>query len=193
MVRSFLAAVVLLIVAPLGFCQDIYLDQLKDAYAKSGEIGYVNGSLAISPIMPGQLVLLLVGGTPKNPKFAPLRSPVSKILAGLRMIDETSIQDNQAFSGDDVGAYKKGDQGSLTVVMIKATSGKPFLTTKYSLDKLNAVLKAGGKPLSGEDIGESSEYSDTIWLILDSKPDARKFDTALKNAVIAARAEPSTK
>jgi hypothetical protein len=193
MVRSFLAAAVLLVVAPLGFCQNIYLDQLKDAYAKSGEIGFENGSLAISPKMPCPLVLFLVGGSPKNPNFAPVTAPVSKVLADLRMIDEASFHDGQAFSGNDVAAYKKGDQGSLTIVLIKATSGKPFLITKYNWDKLNAVLKAGAKPLNGEDIGESSQYSDLISVIFESKADAKKFETALKNAVIAARAEPSTK
>ena len=193
MVRSFLAAAVLLVVAPLGFCQNIDLDQLKDAYAKSGEIGWENGSLAISPTMPCPLVLFLIGGSPKNPKFAPIFSPVSKILADLRMIDETSFQDGQAFSGNDVAAYKKGDQGNLTIVLFKATSGKPFVFTKYNRDKLNAVLKAGAKPLNGEDIGESSESGDMISIIFESKADARKFETALKNAVIAAKAEPSTK
>jgi len=193
MVRSFLVAAVLLVVAPLGFCQNIYLDQLKDAYAKSGEIAWVNGSLEISPTMPCPTVLFLIGGSPKNPKFAPIFSPVSKILADLRMIDETSFQDGQAFSGNDVAAYKKGDQGSLTIILFKATSGKPFVFTKYNRDKLNAVLKAGAKPLNGEDIGESSESSDMISIIFESKADARKFETALKNAVIAAKAEPSTK
>jgi hypothetical protein len=71
--------------------------------------------------------------------------------------------------------------------------GKPFFITKYNLDKLNAVLKAGAKPLNGEDIGESSQYSDLISVIFESTADARKFETALKNAVIAAKAEPSTK
>jgi hypothetical protein len=193
MVRSFLVAAVLLVVAPLGFCQNIYLDQLKDAYAKSGEIAWVNGSLEISPTMPCPLVLFLVGGSPKNPKFAPVAAPVSKVSADLRMIDETSFHDGQAFSGNDVGVYKKGDQGSLTIVLIKATSGKPFFITKYNLDKLNAVLKAGAKPLNGEEIGESSQYSDLISVIFESTADARKFETALKNAVIAAKAEPSTK
>jgi len=193
MVRSFLVAAVLLVVAPLGFCQTIYLDQLKDAYAKSGEIGWVNGSLEISPTMLCPTVLFLIGGSPKNPKFAPIFSPVSKILADLRMIDETSFQDGQAFSGNDVAAYKKGDQGNLTIVLFKATSGKPFVFTKYNRDKLNAVLKAGAKPLNGEDIGESSESGDMISIIFESKADARKFETALKNAVIAAKAEPSTK
>jgi hypothetical protein len=55
MARSFLVAAVLLVVAPLGFCQNIYLDQLKEAYAKSGEIGWVNGSLEISPTVPCDL------------------------------------------------------------------------------------------------------------------------------------------
>ena len=193
MACSFLVAAVLLVVAPLGFCQNIYLDQLKDAYAKSGEIAWVNGSLEISPKMPCPLVLFLVGGSPKNPNFAPVTAPVSKVLADLRMIDEASFHDGQAFSGNDVAAYKKGDQGSLTIVLIKATSGKPFFITKYNPDKLNAVLKAGEKPLNGEDIGESSDYGDLISVIFESKADARKFEAALKNAVIAAKAEPSTK
>ena len=109
------------------------------------------------------------------------------------MIDETSFQDGRAFSGDEVGAYKKGDQGSLTIVLIKATSGKPFLIAKYNRDKLNAVLKAGAKPANGEDIGESTQYSDLISVVFESTADARKFEAALKNAVIAAKAEPSTK
>ena len=109
------------------------------------------------------------------------------------MIDETSFQDGQAFSGNDVGAYKKGDQGSLTIVLIKATSGNPFSFTKYNRDKFIALQKAGAKPLNGEDIGESSEPSNLISIIFLSTADARKFETALKKAVIAAKAEPSTK
>jgi hypothetical protein len=193
MVRRFLIAAVLLVVAPVGFSQEIYLDQLKEAYAKSGAIGFENGSLTISPTMPCPTVLFLIGGSAKNPKFAPISGPISKISADLRTIDETSFQDGQAFSGDDVGAYKKGDQGSLTIVLFKATSGKPFSFTKYNRDKLIALLKAGTKPANGEDIGESSQSGDLISIIFESKADAKKFETALKNAVIAAKAAPPTK
>ena len=193
MVRSVLVAAVLLLVTPLGICQNAYLDQLKDAYAKSGEIEYVNGSLAISPTMPSPLLFLPTGGTSQNPKWSVLSFPVAQISADLQMIDETSIDEMHAFSAEDFKVYKDGDRGSLTAVSIKSTNGRPFLVAEYDLDKLNAVFKAGTRQITGEAIGETREYRDTFTVLFESTSDARKFETALKNAVIVAKAQPTTK
>lgn len=193
MIRGLLIAAVLLFVMPLGICQNIYLNQLKDAYAKSGEIGYVNGSLAIAPMMPCPPLAFPVGGSGKDIRWDLLVFPTSHVLADLRMIDETSIEELHAFSVNDIGTYKVGDQGGLTIVVIKATSGKPFWVAEYDFDKLKAALQTGAKHITGTEIGESREYRDRFSLIFENLSDARKFETALKNAAIVAKAEPSTK
>jgi hypothetical protein len=169
--------------------QDIHsrVLQMKSAYSSSGSIAVLdNKTLLIAPNMPGPIC-----GVPKSEAGKTTWSfytfPLASVTVPLEMIDESLIGEDQVFTGQDAPtAYKPGDLGDTTMVIIAGMPGKEFHAIMYDRDKLSRL---GPGPHDGTAYGQVPDEVAAFGLTFSDNAAAREFVAALKDAVHLAKAE----
>ena len=172
-----------------AIAQDLrsHIQTLKTSYSASGSIIEMDShTLVIEPKMPGPLCAV-----PKNQggktTWSYYAFPLSSITVPLALIDETLIGEDIVFTNPDAAkAYKPGDVGDTTMVVIVGVPGKRFHTLTYDRDKLEQL---GPGPHSGSAYGEEPDDVEAFGLTFADHEDARAFEAALRNAVLIAKGQ----
>lgn len=164
-----------------------HIQTLKTSYSGSGSIIEMDShTLVIEPKMPGPLCAL-----PKTQGGKTIWSyyafPLSSITVPLALVDETLIGEDTVFTNPEAAkAYKPGDVGDTTMVVIVGVPGKKFHTLTYDRDKLEHL---GPGPHSGSAYGEEPDDVEAFGLIFADHDDARAFEAALRYAVLIAKGQ----
>jgi hypothetical protein len=181
------AILCLLVSAAYGVTQDLpaHLQTMKTSYAASGSILALDRhTLVIEPNMPGPICSLPrnEGGKTSWSYFA---FPLASITVPLAAVDESLISEDIVFT--DPGAtkaYKPGDVGDTTMVVVMGVPGKQFHTLMYDREKL-AHLGPGVHNSSA--YGQAPDDVEAFGLTFADHAAARAFVDALKNAVVVAK------
>jgi hypothetical protein len=182
----------LLLVSTLGSAQNISanIQSMKTAYAGSGSIIALDGdSIVISPKMPSPICGLLMNKDGKM-GWAYYSFPLASITVPLNEVDETQIVDNRVFTDPNAADhYKPGDVGETTLVVISGMPGKQFHTLVYDRDKFSQL---GPGPHSSREYEQAPDDTLAFGLTFSDPDAARKFELALKEAVIMAKQKLAT-
>jgi hypothetical protein len=169
--------------------QDLSLriEQLKSSYAASGSVVVLDEkTLLIEPNMPGPICALPLEEGGKT-TWSILTFPLASITVPLAAVDESLIGENLVFTGPDVqDTYKPGDVGDTTMVVVVGLPGKQFQTLTYDRDKLTHL---GPGPHAASAYGQAPDKVEAFGLTFPDHAAAHAFETALKDAVIMAKAE----
>lgn len=163
------------------------IQTLKSAYASSGNIVSIDANtILIEPKMPAP-----VCAVPRQQDGATTWSfyafPLASITVPLTDIDEKLIGEDMVFTDPDAPkTYKPGDVGDTTLVIIAGVAGKQFHTLLYDRDKF---LHLGPGPHGGKEYDERPDDTTAFALAFTDRASAQSFATALKNAVLQARAQ----
>jgi hypothetical protein len=169
--------------------QDLSTDiqAMKASYAGSGSIVMLDdGTISIQPKMPAPLCAM-----PKNEDgkttWLYYTFPLSSIRVPLTEVDETLILEDRVFTSlDATKAYKPGDVGDTTMIVVSSKPGKQFHTLMYDLEKF---LHLGPGPHSSSDYGQAPDDTQAFGLTFADPAAAHSFEVALKEAVILAKAQ----
>lgn len=164
---------------------------MKHAYAASGSIVALDDhTLLIEPNMPGPLCALPTNEGGKT-TWSFYTFPLASITVPLALVDETLIGEDIVFTNPDATkGYKPGDTGDTTMVVIAGAPGKQFHTLTYDRDKLAHL---GPGPHDGSAYGQAPDDTEAFGLMFSDHAAARAFETALRNAVILAKAETAAR
>ncbi|MGB6686981.1 MAG: hypothetical protein WBE76_03975 [Terracidiphilus sp.] len=164
---------------------------MKSSYAASGSIVVADDqTLVIEPNMPGPVCALpkIEGGKTSWSYFA---FPLASITVPLASVDVSLITEDIVFTDLDAAkAYKPGDVGDTTMVVVMGVPGKQFHTLAYDREKLIQL---------GPGVHDSSSYSQTpdeveaFGLTFADHAAAQAFVDALKSAAAIARTQPVAK
>lgn len=163
------------------------IDAMKSSYALSGNIIVVDDhTIVIEPKMPGPLCAL-----PKIQDGKTVWSfytfPISSIVVPLASIDETLIAEDAVFTRPDAPqAYKPGDVGDTTMVVVAGVAGKQFHTLLYDRDKFTRL---GPGPHSPTAYGQTPDDTQAFGLTFSDRASARAFEIALRDAVVMAKSQ----
>ncbi len=163
------------------------IDELKNTYAASGTIVMVDDhTLVIEPKMPGPIC-----GLPKNDggktTWSFFSFPLASITVPLNVVDEGLVTEDIVFTNPDATeSYKPGDVGDTTMIVIAGVPGKEFHTLMYDRDKL---AQLGPGPHSSSEYGEAPDDVIAFGLTFKDHEAARAFESALKDAVMMAKAK----
>lgn len=179
----------LLILSFTGSAQEIHsrVEQMKTAYSASGSIVILDGqTLIIEPNMPGPICAL-----PRQEEgritWYRYAFPLASITVPLSAVDETLLSEDRVFTNPAAPqAYKPGDVGDATMVVVVGMPGKKFRALIYDRDKL-ARLPAG--PHSSSDYGQVQDEVEAFGLTFSDDAAARSFVAALRNAVTLAKTQ----
>lgn len=171
--------------------QDLHarFQQLKTSYAASGSIVVLDDhTLVIEPNMPGPMCALpRLEGDKTTWSFYAFN--LSSITVPLAMIDETLIGENMVFTDPAATkAYKRGDVGDTTMVIVAGVQGKLFHAMTYDRDKLAHL---GPGPHDGSEYGQTPDNVEAFGLTFSDHASARAFEAALRDAVILAKEQAS--
>lgn len=162
---------------------------MKSAYASSGSIVSIDsGTILIEPKMPAPVCAVprQDGGSTSWSFYA---FPLASITVPLVDIDEKLIGENVVFTNPDAPKnYKPGDVGDTTLVIIAGIAGKQFHTLLYDRDKF---LQLGPGPHASAEYDQRPDDTSAFALAFSDHAAAQAFATALKNAVLQARAQAS--
>ena len=164
-----------------------HFQAMKDSYAASGNIVVLDDhAVLIEPRMPGPLCAL-----PRNENGKTTWSyytfPLASIVVPLASVDETLIAENLVFTNPEAAKnYKPGDVGDTAMVVIAGVPGKQFHTIIYDREKLTHL---GPGPHSSSAYGQAPDDTAAFGLTFSDRAAARAFETALKNAVLLAKAQ----
>jgi len=160
---------------------------MKDSYASSGSIVVLDDhTILIEPKMPGPLCAMPIVKDGLT-TWVYYTFPLASVVVPLASVDETLIGENLVFT--DPGAaksYKPGDAGDTTMVVIAGVTGKQFHTVTYDRDKLTHL---GPGPHSAKAYGQASDDTEAFGLTFTDRSAAHIFETALKKAVLLAKAQ----
>lgn len=169
--------------------QDIHplVQTMKTAYAGSGTIVLVDDhTLVIEPNMPDPLCALPRTQNGQT-QWSYYSFPLSSITVPLTSIDDTLIGEDQVFTKPDAAtAYKPGDSGDATLVVIVGLPGKQFHTLTYDRDKLAAL---GPGPHNSSAYGQAPDDTMAFGLTFANRESAHAFELALRKAVLLARSQ----
>jgi hypothetical protein len=169
--------------------QDIrsHLEQMKAAYSASGGIVILDGqTLVITPNMPAPICAMPRQEDGKTTWYR-YAFPLSSITVPLAEVDESILSEDHVFTNPEATrAYKPGDIGDTTLVVIVGLPGKKFRILVYDRDKLAHL---GPGPHSSSQYGQMQDEVEAFGLIFTDSNAAHAFVTALKNAVILARTQ----
>jgi hypothetical protein len=164
---------------------------MKASYAGSGSIIVADGqTLVIEPNMPGPVCALPrnEGGKTSWTYFA---FPLASITVPLASVDESLITEDVVFTDPDAAkAYKPGDVGDTTMVVVMGVPGKLFHTVMYDREKF-ANLAPGVH--NGADYGQTPDDVEAFGLTFTDHAAARAFVDALKSAAAIARTQSVAK
>lgn len=169
--------------------QDIrsHMDQMKSAYTASGSIVMLDGqTLVIEPNMPGPICSLPRQEDGKTTWYR-YAFPLSSITVPLTSVDESIVSEDRVFTNPTASqAYKPGDVGDATMIVVVSMPGKKFPALIYDRDKLEHL---GPGPHSASDYGQVQDQVEAFGLTFADNAAAHEFLTALRNAVILAKTQ----
>jgi hypothetical protein len=161
------------------------LQAMKASYAGSGSIVASDGqTLVIEPNMPGPVCALPrnQGGKTSWSYFA---FPLASITVPLASVDESLITEDVVFTHPDAAtAYKPGDVGDTTMVVVMGVPGKLFHTVMYDREKF-ANLAPGVH--NSADFDERPDDVEAFGLTFADHAAAQAFVDALRAAVSLAK------
>lgn len=169
--------------------QDLHsrMEQMKTAYTASGSIVALDGqTLVIEPNMPGPICAL---PREEDGKITWYRYafPLSSITVPLTEVDESVLSEDRVFTNPDATkAYKAGDKGDTTMIVIVGMPGKTFRALVYDREKLSHL---GPGPHSSSEYGQMQDQVEAFGLVFNDTAAAHDFVAALKNAVILAKTQ----
>lgn len=157
------------------------------AYAASGSIAVLDRhTIVIEPKMPAPLCAVPKDADGKT-TWSFYAFPLASITVPLDIVDDKLIGEDTAFTNPDaMKTYKPGEQGETTMVIIAGLPGKQFHTLAYDRDKF---LHLGPGPHSATEYGEAPDDTEAFALTFSDRAAARAFAKALREAVVAARAQ----
>ncbi len=169
--------------------QDIHsrIQEMKKSYAASGSIVSLDDqTLLIQPNMPGPIC-----GLPKSEDGKTTWSfytfPLASVTVPLALVDESLIADDLVFTGQDAPtAYKPGDTGDTTMIVVVGMPGKEFHAVMYDRDKL---ARLGPGPHDGSAYGQAPDQVEVFGLTFSDHAAAHAFVSAFKDAVHLAKAQ----
>jgi hypothetical protein len=163
------------------------MEQMKTAYTASGSIVMLDGqTLVIEPNMPGPICAL---PRQEDGKITWYRYafPLSSITVPLASVDENTLSEDRVFTNPAAPqAYKPGDEGDTTLIVVVSMPGKKFPALIYDRDKLEHL---GPGPHSGSDYGQVQDQVEAFGLTFADTAAAHEFVSALRNAVILAKTQ----
>jgi hypothetical protein len=163
------------------------VQEMKQSYAASGSIVVLdNQTLLIEPNMPGPIC-----GVPKNESgkitWSFYSFPLASVTVPLAMVDESLITEDAVFTNQGAPeAYKPGDVGDTTMIVVVGMPGKGFRAVMYDRDKLAHL---GPGPHDGAAYGQTPDQVEAFGLTFSDRAAARSFVAALKDAVHLAKAQ----
>jgi len=161
--------------------------EMKKAYASSGNIVALDdNTVLIEPNMPGPIC-----GLPRleagKTTWSFYTFPLASITVPLTLIDEGMIAEDLVFTSQDApSAYKPGDVGDTTMVVVVGVPGKEFHAVMYDRDKLTRL---GPGPHNSSAYGQTPDEVEAFGLTFSDRTAAQAFVTALKDAVHLAKAQ----
>ena len=179
-----------LLVLSLGCAaQDLHtqVQTMKTTYAASGSIvSSDDHTLVFEPNMPAPLCAL-----PKSENglvtWSYYAFPLASITVPLTEIDETMIGIDRVFTNPEAAkAYKPGDGGDATLIVVVGKPGKQFHSLTYDRDKL---VSLGPGPHSGTAYGQQPDDVMAFGLTFADQASAQSFVSALRKAIQLARAQ----
>lgn len=165
------------------------VDQMKLAYTASGSIVALDGqTLVIEPNMPAPVCAL---PREEDGKIAWYRYafPLASITVSLTDVDASMMSEDRVFTDPQApSAYKPGDKGDAVMVVVLGMPGKKFPALIYDRDKLAHL---GPGPHRSSDYGQVQDQVEAFGLTFSNTKAAHEFVTALRNAVMMAKAQAS--
>jgi hypothetical protein len=177
------------------FClaQDLqsHVQAMKSSYAGSGNIVVLDDrTLVIEPSMPSPLCALPKIDGDKT-SWSYYTFPLASITVPLASVDETLIGEDQVYTDPEAArAFRPGDHGETTMVVIVGEPGKQFHALSYDRDKLASL---GPGPHSSSEYGQAPDDVEAFGLTFSDYAAARTFVAALKNAVVLAKAQQTAR
>jgi hypothetical protein len=179
--------------AGTGLAQDLPADiqTMKATYAASGSIVTLdNHTLVIEPNMPGPVCALPKSEDGKT-TWSYFAFPLASITVPLETVDETLITEDRVFTNPDAAkAYKPGDVGDTTMVVVMGVEGKEFHTLMYDRDKLSQL---GPGVHNSSDYGQAPDNVEAFGLTFTNSAAAQAFVDALRSAVSLAKKQSMAK
>jgi len=187
--KHFLAALACCLCALPCAAQNIAtrIQTMKSSYASSGTIVVLDDrTIVIEPKMPSPICAMPINKDGRT-DWSYYAFPLASIVVPLASIDETLISEDLVFTNPDAAkAYKPGDVGDTTMVVIAGVQGKQFHTMVYDRDKLASL---GPGPHSSAEYGQGPDDTAAFGLTFSDRASARAFELALKDAVILAKSQ----
>jgi hypothetical protein len=179
--------------AALGAAQSLPADiqAMKTSYAASGAIVVLDhDTLIIEPNMPGPVCALPRDQNGKT-TWSYFAFPLSSITVPLAQVDLSLITEDIVFTDPGAAqAYKPGDVGDATMVVVMGLAGKQFHTLMYDREKF-AHLGPGVH--NSADYGERPDNVDAFGLTFADHAAAQAFIDALRGAVAIAKKQTVAK
>ncbi|HTM16517.1 MAG TPA: hypothetical protein VL135_06425 [Terracidiphilus sp.] len=163
------------------------MDEMKTAYTSSGSIVVLDGqTLVIEPNMPGPICALPRQEDGKTTWYR-YAFPLASITVPLTAVDENIVSEDRVFTDPAAPqAYKPGDQGDATMIVVVGMPGKKFPALVYDRDKLEHLSPG---PHSSADYGQFRDQVEAFGLTFADNAAAREFVTDLRNAVRMAKTQ----
>jgi hypothetical protein len=163
------------------------MEQMKTAYTASGSIVVLDGqTLIIEPNMPAPICALPRQEDGKVTWYR-YAFPLSSITVPLTDVDESIVSEDSVFTHPEAAqAYRPGDKGDTTMVVVIGMPGKKFRALMYDRDKLAHL---GPGPHSSSEYGQMQDQVEAFGLVFADTAAANDFIAALKNAVRMAKTQ----
>ncbi|WP_162601923.1 hypothetical protein [Occallatibacter savannae] len=160
---------------------------MKTAYTASGSIVVLDGqTLVIEPNMPAPICALPRQEDGKTTWYR-YAFPLASITVPLTAVDENIVSEDRVFTDPEAPqAYKPGDQGDATMIVVVGMPGKKFPALVYDREKLEHLSPG---PHSARDYGQFQDQVEAFGLTFTDQVAAREFVTALRNAVRMAKTQ----
>ncbi|HLY42662.1 MAG TPA: hypothetical protein VKR52_15710 [Terracidiphilus sp.] len=161
------------------------VQQMRVSYAGSGSIVLLDEhTLLIEPNMPGPMCALPRNDGGKT-TWLFYAFNLASITVPLATVDESLIGEDMVFTDPAATkAYKTGDVGDTTMVIVAGVQGKLFQAQTYDRDKLAHL---GPGPHDSSEYGQTHDNVEAFGLTFSDHASARAFEAALRDAVILAK------
>jgi hypothetical protein len=163
------------------------VDQMKIAYTTSGSIIALDGqTLVIEPNMPAPVCALPREEDGKIEWYR-YAFPLASITVPLADVDASLMSEDRVFTNPQAPSdYRPGDKGDAVMVVVMGMPGKKFSALVYDRDKLAHL---GPGPHRSSDYGQVQDQVEAFGLTFTNTAAAHEFITALRNAVMMAKAQ----
>jgi hypothetical protein len=163
------------------------IQAMQTAYAGSGTLVAAGPqTILIEPRMPAPLCAVPSDANGKT-TWRYYAFPLSSITLPLADVDDKLIGEDEVFTSPDAAAaYKPGQAGDTTLVIIPGIPGKEFHTLLYDRDKF---IHLGPGPHSSSEYSQRPDDTEAFALAFSDRAAVQAFAAALKQAVQLARAQ----